>query len=305
MSTGTESPRHLVGLDFGGTAIKGGAITDAGEILAERSIPIELERGAESVLDAAAEFARELGVADALGVGCAGLLDRASGTVIESPNLTALRGVALGPELGRRLELEAPVRLENDANVAALGEQWIGAARGERDVLVVTLGTGVGGGLILDGRLFTGALGGAGEIGHVVVDPVGPRCGCGSKGCLEMLASATAARRRALERGLPAGAPGDLPLLAERAQAGSGPEAELLHEVGRDLGRGLSYASVLLDIPCFVFAGGFSAALDALRAGILEGLDERRFAKHDVRLLEATLGASAGWIGAARLLLHE
>jgi glucokinase len=217
-----------------------------------------------------------------------------------TPTVPGLSGVELRAELARRTGL-APraIQVENDANAAAAGEAWLGAARGERHALVVTLGTGIGGGLILDGRPFSGE-GLGGEVGHLVVDPQGPPCGCGSRGCLEALASANAARRRARERGLPAADPGNLELLVERARA-PGAERELLLEIGRDLGRGLAAVVTLLDVRLFVFGGGFSAAFERLEAGIQEGLAERSFGERGVRLRKAALGPAAGWIGAAHL----
>ena len=258
------------------------------------------------MLDEAAELARALGAArsGALGVGVAGLLDRSRGLLAESPNLAFLRGLAIGAELAERLGLRsASVRLENDANAAALGEQWLGAAKGLSDALVVTLGTGIGGGAILAGRLYTGGGGRAGEIGHVVIDPAGPPCACGARGCSETLASAAATARRARERGLPRERPGDVERLVARAREGGAPEARLLTEVGRDLGRALAAAVTLLDLEHVVFAGGFSAALDVLEEGIRAGLEERCFGRRDVRLSRAALGPAAGWIGAARLVL--
>ncbi len=299
-------PRTCIGFDFGGTAIKAGRVTEAGEILAEDSVPNGLDQGAAVALDRMAGLFDELGGADSVGIGVAGLVDVENGVVLESPNLPGVDGISLRAELARRTGL-APgtIQVENDANVAALGEAWLGAAQGERDVLVVTLGTGVGGGLILDGRPFGGA-GRAGEVGHVVVEPGGPPCGCGSRGCLETLASASAARRRATRAGLPAGDPGNLELLSERAAAGEAPERDLLHEIGRDLGRGLGAVVCLLDMRVFVFTGGFAAAFDAMKNGVREGIDERSFGSRGskVRLLRATLGPAAGWIGAARLAFH-
>ena len=296
------SETRLVGLDFGGTSIKAGAIDWEGRIAGESSAPIELSAGPQRVLDQAAELARRMGVQDKLGIGCAGVFERASGTLIESPNLRALDGVRLAHELGARLDLDPEaILVENDANVAALGEQWRGAARGIDDVLVVTLGTGIGGGLMLAGRLFTGPGGMAGEVGHLVVEPDGLLCGCGSHGCLETLASATAARRRAIAAGLPAEEPGNLERLVARARAGEAAEQQLLHEIGIDLGCGLSYVVSLLDIDCFVFGGGFAPALDCMRDGIHEGVTRRLFGGRRLRLLQAQLGGSAGWIGAARL----
>jgi glucokinase len=170
---------------------------------------------------------------------------------------------------------------------------------------MVTLGTGVGGGFVLGGALYAGPGGMAGEIGHVVVDPAGPPCGCGSRGCLEVLASATGAQRRALELGLPPEEPGNLVMLAERARQGASPERELLRQIGLDLGRGLAAVVTLLDLRLFVVGGGFGAALDVLLPGLREGMSERSYGERleGVRVLPAALGADAGWIGAAKLSL--
>jgi glucokinase len=294
-----------VGIDLGGTAAKSGRITLTGEILAERTIDPGFADGPEIVLDRLANLFQELGGGDALGIGVPGLLDRTRGVVITSPNLPGFDGLDVKAGLARRTGLPlSRVHVENDANAAAVGELWLGAGRGERDALVVTLGTGIGGGLILNGALYAGA-GMAGEVGHIVVDPEGPPCGCGKRGCVETLASATAAKRRALAAGLPATKPGDLVLLAQRARDGHAPEKALMHEIGRDLGRGLGPVLCLLDLRVYVFGGGFSGALDTLEHGIREGLEERSYGGRapDVRLLRATLGPAAGWIGAARVAI--
>lgn len=294
-----------VGIDVGGTRIKAGRAAADGTVLAERAV--DLPGDGDGLARVLVELARELGAAGALGLAVPGLIDPARGLVTDSPNLPQLAGLPLRALLADALGLdERAVRLENDANAAALGEAWTGAARGEPDALVVTLGTGVGGGLLLGGELWRGA-GLAGEIGHVRIDPAGPRCGCGGRGCLETLASATAARRRARERGLPPEEPGNLELLAERARAGGAAEAALLREVGRDLGLGLSTAVCLLDLRLFVVGGGFSAALDLLLPGILDGIRSGAYGERadEVRVVRARLGGSAGWIGAARLALPD
>jgi len=291
-----------VGIDLGGSAIKAGAISSAGVILGRRSRGVDPKRGATEVLDSIAGLARELGAEARLGLGSPGVFDRDRGMILEAPNLHFLEGIPLCDEIAHRLGLAADaICLENDANVAALGEQWIGAGRGEDDLLLVTLGTGVGGGLVLGGKLFAGPGGMAGEIGHVVVDPKGPVCGCGARGCLETLASATAARRRAGERKLG----DDLERLAETARRSPGPERDLFVEVGADLGRGLAVALTLLDVRLFVVGGGFGAALDVLEPGIRAGLAERSYGRRvdDLRIVPAKLGPDAGWIGAARLAL--
>lgn len=296
---------RLVGIDLGGTAIKAGALAADGTVLERRQVAAEVGRGARAVVERIAALGRELGARDGrgLGLGVPGLIDRARGVVGSSPNLKPMEGFPLRAELAAALGC-APerVRIENDANVAALGEHWIGGARGERNVLIVTLGTGVGGGLILNGELFAGEGGLGGEIGHVVIDPQGPPCGCGSRGCLETLASASAARRRARARGLT----DDLEALTAQARSSDGEARALLLEVGRDLGRGLALALVLLDLRCFLFGGGFAAALDVLAPGIVAGILERSYGRpaESLRLLPAELGTDAGWIGAARLGLE-
>jgi glucokinase len=297
---------RLVGIDLGGTAIKAGAVTEQGQVLESRCVPTGLADGADAVVDRMAELARALGAEGRVGVGSPGLIDHAGGRVLECPNLHALENLPLRDEIARRLGLAADaVHLENDANAAAVGEAWLGAGRGERDLLMVTLGTGVGGGLVLDGRLYAGPGGMAGEIGHVCVAPDSPIvCGCGRRGCVETLASATAARRRALELGLPRRAPGDLEQLAAAARAGAGPERDLCHAIGRDLGYGLAAVVTLLDLRCFVVGGGFGAATDVLLSGIHAGIRERTYGRRvaDVRVLPARLGPDAGWIGAAKLV---
>jgi glucokinase len=301
-----RSERLLAGLDVGGSAIKLGVLARDGSRRAERSLAIRPGDQAQAILAGAARALEELcgGALDGVGVGLAGLLDRAAGCVRQSPNLPWLVDVPVAQVLGEELGLPASaIRLENDANVAALGEQWLGAARGLRNLLLLTLGTGIGGGLILGGELFVGE-GLAGEPGHLNIHPDGLPCGCGSRGCLELYASATAARRRAIERGLPREAPGDLVRLAELARARAGDERQLLFEVGYDLGRGLAAVVVLLDLRTFVFGGGFAAALDVLEPGIRRALEEWSYGDRvgSVKLIGASLGPSAGWIGAARLL---
>ncbi|HJO26069.1 MAG: hypothetical protein CMK00_01555 [Planctomycetes bacterium] len=301
----------LLGVDIGGTAIKAGAITETGEVLREATAATPNTNEQGDVFAVASALLAEVGAADEaapIGCGLAAGLEPGTGRVVASPNMPGLVGSAPAAALGAALGLAAEetarrLHIENDANAAALGEQWLGAARGEDNLAVLTLGTGVGGGLILGGALVTGSTGCASEIGHVLVDPEGPTCGCGARGCLEAVASASAAAARARAAGLPRDNPGNLPLLCEEARKSPGPERELLSAVGRDLGRGLTAALALLDIDLFVFAGGFSAALDLLEPGIRKGMDRGSTpaGRRRVRLIRAQLGNRAGWIGAARL----
>lgn len=295
-----SSGQARVGIDLGGTAIKAGRITAEGTEPEARSTRADVHEGPEAVCARILELAHDLGFAGTLGIGVPGLVDRERGLVTHSPNLSPMEGFPVRDHLARELGVDPTrVRLENDANVAVLGEHWIGGARGQDHVLMATLGTGIGGGLILGGELHLGATGLAAEVGHITVEPDGPRCGCGNSGCLEALASATAAARRAREAGLN----DDLALLSAEAREAPGPARDLLLEVGRDLGRGLAQALMLLDLECFLIGGGFGAALDVLEPGILDGLLERSYGREraDLRVLPAQLGADAGWIGAAHL----
>jgi glucokinase len=294
-----------IGIDVGGTAVKLGAVHANGEVIGETEFTLAQPTKLEQVLDEATRMARGFSSAiGSVGVGLPGLLDREAGIVEASPNLPWLEKRPVRDMLAERFGLEpAKVRLENDANVAALGELWLGAARGNAHVLVATLGTGIGGGLILNEQLYIGE-GLAGEVGHLVLDPQGPRCGCGGQGCLEQYASASAAIRRAKSRQLPAEDPGNLKLLSQRAAEGPGPERDLLEEVGCDLGHGFAQVLSLLDIRTFVIGGGFGRALDQLITGIRRGLHEWAYGERveQLRIIPAELGPKAGWIGAARLV---
>jgi glucokinase len=292
-----------IGLDVGGSAIKAGRVDSDGRILAQGQRRLGTRASFEQLLSAAEALYRELGGGEHLGIGVPGLLDLKLGGVTDSPNLPYLDNQPLVRRLEERLGLRSgTVRLENDANAAALGEDWLGSGRELSDFLFVTLGTGIGGGLILGGQLYRGH-GMAGEIGHVKISRRGPRCGCERIGCLETWASATAARRRAIEAGLPRQAPGDLQALDAAAAAAPGPERDLLEAIGFDLGLGLASALNLLDLRAFVIGGGFAATFERLEPGIRRGLSEGSYGQRldGVLLRTASLGPDAGWLGAARL----
>ncbi len=316
-----EKSAPLVGLDFGGTTIKGGVIAASGAIAANGgqpictgSAPFDATVPSSEIYARAAKLALDLeakaglGPAGAVGVGCAGLFNRSTGEVLASANMQNLVGTSLTGGVSEALSGRRVV-IENDANVAAYGEQWLGAGLHEQDLVLVTLGTGVGGGVVLRDKLFTGPGGNAGEIGHVVIcqrpsssDYDAPyfadlECACGSYGCLERLVSATAVMRRAKANGLT----DKLPDLCALARSSDGQERALLHQVGRDLGAGLATLVTLFDVNVFAIGGGFGAALDVLKAGAEESMAERRYGTRAPKIMAATLGSDAGWIGAARL----
>jgi glucokinase len=237
-----------------------------------------------------------------------GTVDNQNAVVVQAPNLPSLTNFPLKAVLEKRFGW--PVLLENDANAAAIGEMWLGAARGCRDVVSVTLGTGVGGGVILDGELWRGAHGSAGEIGHTTVDPFsGLKCKCGNIGCLELFASATAIVRMTRER-LPEFPQSSLSckeLSAEKVYCAGREGDELALSVfktfGTYLGIGLANLINIIDPEIIVIAGGAVNGWDLFAADMQREVNERavRVTAQQVKIAAAECGDNAGLLGAARL----
>jgi glucokinase len=202
-------------------------------------------------------------------------------------------------------KLHKKVVLENDANLAALGESWVGAGKGEKVVLCVTLGTGVGGGLILDGKIYEGATGVSNHIGHIVVHPEGPQTPYGNSGILEQYVSATGIVRLATEAGLkpPPGQPLEAHSFQKMAQAGDPRALQVYEEAGRTLGIGLTTAIHLLNPGMVIFSGGVAGAGDLLMKPMRKELQKRCFKSHlkGLKFRFAKLGDNMGAVGAARL----
>lgn len=310
-----------LGIDLGGTSVKVGVVKYDGTILARGQRPTEVEKGPSGVVAnmalAAEEALRGAGVGlaafDGVGVGTPGICDAPAGTVVSSGNLH-WSNVPLAGLLADRLGV--PVKLENDANCAALGEQWCGAAKGRRHVALFTLGTGVGGGLILHGQIYGGAAGWAGELGHMPVVLHGLPCTCGQQGCLETVASATAMAREG-ERAV---AEGRSPAIArEAAQQGGRVDARaviyaarggdaaalaILREAGEHLGLAAAILVSALNPELILVGGGASKAGEMLLEPMRRVIAARAMpgpAKL-VQVAEATLGNDAGLIGAASLV---
>lgn len=304
-----------IGLDLGGTNLRGAVVDRAGTVLEEERV--DTPDDVDSLLDAMVEVTTSLlaraPTVRAVGVGAAGLVDR-EGTVHYAPNLPMLLEVPLGRLLGERLEV--PVAVDNDANAAGWGELTHGAATGVSDGLVVTLGTGVGGAILLDGRVYRGAHGFAAEIGHWQLDPRAPRCACGQIGHWEACASGTALGRLARERAAAGAAPnvlaragGDITavtgrMVGESAAAGEADGAALLLEFADAVALGFAGLANILDPELIVVSGGLVALGEVLLApvrhaflGRLEGADHRP----DVPIVAAALGEHAGVVGAAVL----
>ncbi|MBI5523017.1 MAG: ROK family protein [Desulfarculus sp.] len=257
-------------LDLGGTNVRL-ALVREGHLLHEARLATQAQDGPAALLGRLAAAVHEMAARAraegsppaGLGVASPGVIDRATGVVRVSPNLPGWRDVPLAAELSRATGLA--VALENDANLYALGEYLYGAGQGGRDLACLTLGTGVGGGLILEGRLVTGALGSGGEIGHTLVEPGGRACGCGALGCLEAYASATGLvgmLAEALAQGRPSACQpdGDAESLARAARVGDALAGELFGRAGKALGRAIANLVAFTGLDLVVIGGGVAPA---------------------------------------------
>jgi glucokinase len=309
--------RASIGLDIGGTKISGGVVDVNGVILAKgrKNTPAN---DPAAIAHEAAALIRELSFEyqiDAVGVACAGFIDRAGSTVMFAPNLAWRE-----EPLKERLEtlLDQPVTIENDANAAAWGEFRFGAGAEADDMVLVTVGTGIGGGIVVDGLLMRGAFGVAAEIGHMRVVPDGIRCGCGNRGCWEQYASGTALVREARElvvSGTPlaarlnelcGGDPTALrgPDVTRAAVEGDPASVELLADLGAWIGEGVASVVAILDPEVVVLGGGVAEAgrllIDPAVAAFRRQLTGRGH-RPEARFALASLGNDAGMIGAADL----
>jgi glucokinase len=311
------SEGEAVGIDVGGTKINAFRVARDGEVLDRKSVPTPAE-DEEATLSAMIEVARAIRTDDvlAIGVGAAGLVDVSDGTMRFAPNL-AWRDLPIAARMREAIGL--PCQVDNDANAAAYGEFRFGAGRGYRHMLLVTVGTGIGGGIVSDGRLFRGAHGFASEIGHVIVEPGGPLCGCGNRGCWEQVASGSAIGRLGREAAREhdhsilrrlAGDPDEVTgaHVTEAAKRGDEPSIRVMTEVGGRLGEGIAGLVNVLDPQIVVVGGGAIVAGDLLlepaRAAFRESVEG-----HDHRprvpIVAAKLGNDAGAVGAAVLALEE
>lgn len=312
---------QTVGVDVGGTKIAAGVVDEQGSLLARarRDSPAG---DTDAIEETIAQLVRELAgqhEIEAIGVGAAGFVDSARATVLFAPNL-AWRNESLKTDLERLIGL--PVVIENDANAAAWGEFMFGAGADVDDLLLVTVGTGVGGGLVLDGQLHRGAFGVAAEIGHLRVVPNGRLCGCGNLGCWEQYASGTALVRDARARiaqnakggeRLLELAGGDLdrldgPMVSMAAKESDPLAIDLLGELGRWLGEGIASLTAVLDPGAVVIGGGVSEAdkllLDPITEHFRENLTGRGH-RPELSIRKAQLGNRAGLIGAADLARRD
>ena len=319
--------RFVLGIDIGGTNLVVGSVAEDGSrLLAAASEPTHAEAGAKDVLErlvaladrAIAATRQEVADADILGVGVGapGPLDTKRGIVLLTPNLGWVN-LPLRQIIHDRLGL--PAALDNDANCAVLGEWWVGAARGARHAIGITIGTGIGGGLILDGKLYHGASDVAGEIGHTTIDTEGRRCKCGNYGCLEAYASGPNIAVRAVEE-IEAGAVSRLPTLVggdlskitaqtvyQAAQDGDDLALEVVNDTARFLGVGIGNLLNVFNPEVVVVCGGVTAAGDHLFVPLRREAARRAFkpAVAACRIVPGELAGTAGVYGAAKAFLDQ
>jgi glucokinase len=308
-------------VDLGGTNLRTAAVDESGRLLEKVSRPVQMLAGRDAVVAELCRSIRELaekhqatGEFAGAGVGVPGILYVETGTLRQSPNLPGWEDYAVRDAIAEQLS-GVPVVVDNDANVAALGENWLGAGREVPSLCLLTLGTGVGGGLVIDEKIWRGFLGMAGEVGHIFVSENGVQCGCGSTGCLETEASATAVVRKA-ESILAAGRSRALEaavqnetlsahMVYEIAQAGDAGCREIFGAFGQHLGRGIAALINTLNLPLYAIGGGVAEAWDLFSPAMFHELRKRSyiFAEGTTRVEKAQLGGDAGLYGAARLAL--
>jgi len=309
----------LLGVDLGGTDVKLGLVSAEGKVLDQAKTPTHAERGGEDTIHRIALALDELLKRNsversdilAIGFGSPGPLSPSRGVVIDTPNLR-WKNVPVKALLEKEMGL--PVVLHNDANAAAYGEFWRGAGRGSSIMVLYTLGTGVGGGICMNNDLLVGPGENAGELGHMVIDPNGPRCPCGHIGCLEAFSSAKAVVRDTLAA-LDAGEETSLrdvdrseitaKRVFEAARDGDALAKRIFHRVGWSLGLASGNLINALNAEVFVFGGAMSGAWEVLYDAIIEGARASTIAMpvENVRFIRAELGEDAGIIGAAGLAL--
>jgi glucokinase len=306
-----------LGIDLGGTDCKYGVVDDSGKLVRTAKHPTESHLGFEGVIDRIALHARDLvgsDRVDRVGMGVPGPMSSRSGVVFESPNLPGWVNVPVRRALENRLGI--PVALHNDANAAAFGEFWAGAGQGCRNMVQFTLGTGIGGGIIVNGELYVGADDTAGELGHMIIDFNGPPCNCGSHGCVEAYASATAIRRivrEALAGGTRTAIriPDDAEeafgakIVHDAALAGDEFAISVLRRVGEALGIAAANVINVLNPERIVYSGAMIGAGEFIFAPLRETACARAFRLPAERaeICIAKLGRNAGIIGAAGLAL--
>jgi len=314
MNQKSNQTSWAVGFDLGGTNLRAALVSEHGKVRARYSRNTFAERGPDAVIEEIIDLIKEVlkkghRKVASIGVAAPGPLDPGTGVIIKSPNLK-WTNVPLKKCLEDNLNI--PVIVDNDSQMTAFGEKWLGAGRGANNLLCLTLGTGVGGGVIFNGHIFHGETGSAGHIGHHILDPNGPKCGCGAHGCLESYVSAPNIVRRTLDAIntnrratlIPQYVNGDLKRLTAyhifQAARDQDPLAmEIFEETGYYIGLTLASIIPILDPKLVIISGQVAQSGDLLLKPIRSHLDRILHLRHPVPVLQAQLGDNGGLIGAA------
>ncbi len=305
----------VIGVDLGGTNLRSALLSPDGELLDKHTEPTRASEGWKMVvhrlvesINRQKESAARKGLSiSAVGVGAPGIIQASTGVVVKSPNFPDWNNLPLKDELERALRL--PVTIENDANAAALGEQWRGAGKGIGSMILLTLGTGVGGGIVLHNQIWQGADGMAGELGHMTIIPDGRQCGCGNTGCLEMYASARGIVRSYRERKLKiaAGAEISSEYVYEAARQGDADAVAVMRDMGRLLGIGIANLINIFNPEMIVIGGRVKDAWTLFITATQEEIKRRSFEvpAGRTRIVPSELGDDAGLVGAAAAALQK
>ncbi len=300
---------YSIGVDLGGTNVRVAAVDSAGRMFDRKSIPAVFDSGPEIVIAEICAMVNNLssrwGTSGlrGVGIGVPGFIDIDAGVVVGAANLPGFQGFPVRDQIQRILG--TPIVLENDANAAALGEMWMGAGKNVKDLILITLGTGIGGGIVVDGKVLHGFLGMAGEIGHMTVFPDGNPCGCGNCGCLEKHASATAIA--AMGRMMHFGSDVTAEAVHELALQGNSRALLVFESMGRALGIALANLINLFNFPLYLLSGGPLPAWDMFAPTMFQEIEKRSFTflRTGTRIEKAVLGADAGLFGAAYLPFQQ
>ncbi len=300
--------KYSIGVDLGGTNLRAAAISAEGKVIEKNSGTTDLHEGREAVIGDIVNAIKQLKakcgteILAGVGIGVPGFILIEEGVIVGSNNLPEFDQFPIRDDIEQKLG--TPIFLENDANAAALGEKWMGAGRDVQDLVLLTLGTGVGGGIISDGRVVHGHVGMAGELGHVTVVPAGNPCGCGNYGCLEKHASATAiiAMARMMQLG------DDLTAedVYELAKSGDKKAKMIFHTTGMMLGIAIGNLINIFNFPLYLLSGGVVAGWDEFAPSMMNEIQKRSFTYRNTktRVEKASLGKEAGLFGAAYLPLQ-
>ena len=306
--------KRVLGIDIGGTNLRGAIINIKGEISSKNKIKSNAKEGVESLIENLLSFIDSYSKdsPDYIGIGMPGIINQKTGVLTQAPNISDVSDYPLLQVLKKHIST-TPIFLENDANCAAAGEFWIGSGKKSDSLIMMTLGTGLGGGIILNGELWRGEDGMAGEIGHIVVDPDGPLCNCGNNGCLESFVSAESIRKIVssnpeLNRRTIDTEQDQIPeKIRDLALEGNNDSIKIWNDFGRYLGIGVTSLINLLNIDCIVVGGGLSNAWELFIDSTKREIELRALEgpKRNLILNRGELGDEAGIIGSAYLAFKK